>query len=210
MAENSLFHASFELDGGSVFFCGRYAEMLSVRPGKGRIIVKARRKTGVRRTASRAQQFSGQQQPLICLVLVDGRACFSLEAPHHMIFADKKPGGEGVDREVLGQIIVDKAEDLPDLFILRSVRTGQGIRSARTGDDDAAARRKNMMPPHERLDASFRWEYEIALEKKALKEEERLLREEKESSNQKTGNSEEDVFESPENQSVESVSSRAA
>ena len=62
----------------------------------------------------------------------------------------------------------------------------------------------------ERLDASFRWEYEIALEKKALKEEERLLREEKESSNQKTGNSEEDVFESPENQSVESVSSRAA
>ena len=62
----------------------------------------------------------------------------------------------------------------------------------------------------ERLDASFRWEYEIALEKKALKEEERLLREEKESSNQKTGNSEEDVFESPENQSGESVSSRAA
>ena len=45
-----------------------------------------------------------------------------------MIFADKKPGGEGVDREGLGQIIVDKAEDLPDLFILRSVRTGQGIR----------------------------------------------------------------------------------
>ncbi|MBQ1863596.1 MAG: hypothetical protein II150_03275, partial [Thermoguttaceae bacterium] len=62
----------------------------------------------------------------------------------------------------------------------------------------------------ERLDASFRWEYEIASEKKALKEEERLLREEKESSNQKTGNSEEDVFESPENQSGESVSSRAA
>ena len=62
----------------------------------------------------------------------------------------------------------------------------------------------------ERLDASFRWEYEIALEKKALQEEERSQREEKDRSNQERGISGEDVSEPLANQAEASLSSKAA
>ena len=105
---------------------GGGAEMFGEGAGERGIAAEAAAVAGLRGPHTCVHVGSGQHQPLLGDVKVNGGARLLAEQAHHVVFADVKGLGQVGDVDVFRQIGIDVAQDLLDPAVFRHDRAGAG------------------------------------------------------------------------------------
>ncbi len=115
---------------------GGGAEVLGTGSGEGRVAAEAAAVAGFRGPHAAVDVFPGQHQPLLGDVQMDGGACFLAEQAHHVVFADEEGLGQVTDVDILAEIGIDVADDLPDPLVPWHHGTGPEGLAASHGSAD--------------------------------------------------------------------------
>ena len=101
-------------------------EHLAESAGKGGIVLKAAVVADFRdRRGCAVQQPARKEQPLAVDVLVEAVACFLLEMPHEIVFAEIGLFRKPVDGELVCKVFLDVAEKRLDFFIVMRFMRGE-------------------------------------------------------------------------------------
>jgi len=98
-----------------------------ISPGKRRIVSKAALEACLRGGTSVSNQIPAQQQPLVGKIGVYGSARLLPETTHHVILADVEFLSEKIDGNVLGQVIVNVAQNVQYLSVCGPCRCQSGV-----------------------------------------------------------------------------------